>query len=96
MDGEAKLPVSNGNAVRVLRVTTLVDGVATAVEMPVIAVADANGQLLQIAENIDRSMLLELRAIRMGIQQLLDAGDPSPADNDLLDLATSTLDIVED
>jgi hypothetical protein len=81
----------------VLRVTTLgPDGAPLSVEMPVIALADANGQLLPLADNVDRAMLQELRAIRLGIQQLLDAGDPSAAENDLLDLATSTLDIVED
>jgi hypothetical protein len=94
MDGEAKLPMSNGNAVRVLRVTTLVDGAPLTVEMPVIALADANGKLLPLTdERRSQAMLLELRAIRMGIQALLERRRQA-AQDDLLELATSTLDIV--
>jgi hypothetical protein len=92
VDGESKLPISNGNAVRVLRVTTLVDGAPLTVEMPVIALADANGKLLTpLTDDTLQAMLLELRAIRIGTQALMNAGQD--VQDDLLELATSTLDV---
>jgi hypothetical protein len=93
MDGESQLPVSGGNAARVLRLTTLgSDGSLQVVEMPVIAIADAAGRVLTpLTDETLQAMLLELRAVRLGIQALLNAGQD--VHDDLLELATTPFDV---
>lgn len=69
-------PNSTGPQVRILQVTTLVDGVPLTVEMQVIAIADKDGNVLGsfVDGEWQDAMLAELKRIRRGIGKLV--GDP--------------------
>ena len=83
------LPNAGGPQVRLLQVTTLVGNVPTTVLMQVIQVSDEYGNPLSITEKNDTQtlMLLELRAIRLGIQVLIGTGIPGQEEDDLIELA---------
>jgi hypothetical protein len=65
-------PDSTGKSVRTLQVTTLINNVPTVVYMEVMAVSDANGNVIvdmATGNQMDR-ILAELRRIRIGIAKL--------------------------
>lgn len=63
-------PDSTGALVRTVRVTTLVDGVPTEVEMQVVGIADAEGRPVAFPGDAEwrDEVLAELRAIRLGME----------------------------
>lgn len=60
----------SGKLVRTIQVTTLVNGVLTTVDMQVMAIADAQGNVIKdfIDYNWQQQMLRELQRIRSGFQ----------------------------
>jgi hypothetical protein len=69
-------PNSTGPQVRILQVTTLVEGVPLTVEMQVVAIADKDGNVFRTFTDAEwqDSVLSELCRIRRGIGKLV--GDP--------------------
>jgi hypothetical protein len=77
-----ELPVdSTGKSVRTLQVTTLINNVPTVVNMEVMSVADADGNIILdiMTKTLQQQILDELRRIRVGIGKL--CGDPLLADD---------------
>jgi hypothetical protein len=81
-----------GHLLRHLRVTTLIDGIETQVLMPVAAVADATGQPLKLVSGDDFQIVRHLRALIIGVSELLNAG--ADVQCDLLEMADSEIDII--
>jgi hypothetical protein len=69
-------PNSTGGVVRMLQVTVLDSGVPTTVLMQVMQIADEFGTPIGFSDyqQAHQEMVDELRAIRLGIQKLLDNG----------------------
>ncbi|SRR5216684_5213768 len=65
------------------------DGTLQTVQMQVVTIADENGNPIKWLDNRDFSSLMldELRAIRLGIQEILGQGDPQQPD--LIEMAQS-------
>ena len=73
-DDIIQLPTDgSGRKLRTIDVTTMVNGVATSVQMEVLSVADSSGNVIDDFADykMNQAILRELRMIRLGIQQLL-------------------------
>jgi hypothetical protein len=81
-ESDVAVPGSGTKNVRTIRATTLVDGVATTVEIQVIALADEAGNIISdFMDYVWRAdVLAELKRIRRGIGKL--TGDPFLNDGD--------------
>jgi hypothetical protein len=64
--------VSTGQKVRTIRVTKMIAGVATDVEMEVVAIADSAGNVIDnfVDYDLQREQLLELRRIRQTLWEM--------------------------
>lgn len=73
-------PDSTGKKVRTIEATTLINGVPAVVEIQVLALADAAGNVIDDFANykFQVAMLSELRAIRGLIARQQGAFDPAP------------------
>lgn len=91
----------SGKRVRNLAIQLLLpDGTIGLTYMQVVSIADENGNPLQLVEESDwrQELLDEMRAIRIGMQQWLDAGMVTDDENSLLEQAQdykSTLPMTE-
>ncbi len=82
-------PNSTGGIVRMLQLTVLDSGVPTTVLMQVIQIADEFGNPLSFEESqqIARETLDEIRAVRLGIQEIISAGATKDHMINLIDIA---------
>jgi hypothetical protein len=65
--------------VRIVKVTTLVNGVPTTVDMQVLAIADEQGNIInRFADySLQQQMVNELRALRLSLEQWLGKTEAS-------------------
>ena len=75
-DSNVQVSSGTGPSVRTLQVTVLEGGSPTVVQMEVIAIADEFGNPLKVDAlyQAQTEMLDELRAIRLGLQEIISAG----------------------
>lgn len=99
MATEAELqvpPDSTGQKARIMQVLTMINGVLTTVFMQVVSLSDENGNPISYGDQVEiNSMMLdELRAIRYGIEILINADQPNNVD--LLEMAHDAREVHED
>jgi len=75
-DSNVQVSSGTGPSVRTLQLTVLDSGTPTVVQMEVIAIADEFGNPLKVDSLYQAQMevLDELRAIRLGLQEIISAG----------------------
>jgi hypothetical protein len=96
-------PDSSGKKIRNLQVQLQqTDGTFATVLMQVVSIADENGNPMVVGDTLDWQMQLldEMRAIRIGVQEILDAGAVTmpgqKSDDDLLERAQAVRDVVQE